>query len=44
MANLIPFWLQGRKGLGFLASVNLSLYTRTISTLHVVDARLVRGH
>ena len=37
--NLIPFRLQGREGLGFLASVNLGLDAGTILALSAV----VRG-
>ena len=44
MVNLIPFRLQGRQGLGFLASVNLGLYARTILALCVAGRRLVRHH
>jgi hypothetical protein len=44
MVNLIPFRLQGREGLGFLASVYLGLYARTILALSAVGRRLVRHH
>jgi hypothetical protein len=44
LANVIPFRLQGREGLSFLASVNLGLDTRMISTLSVADGTLMRCH
>ncbi|MCI0428512.1 MAG: hypothetical protein L0Z46_10900 [Nitrospiraceae bacterium] len=44
MVNLIPFRLQGREGLGFLASVNLGLDARTILALSNVGWKLVGYH
>ena len=44
MVNFIPFRLQGRESLGFLASVYLGLDTRTILALNGAGGRLVRHH
>ena len=44
MVNLIPFRLQGREGLGFLASVNLSLDARATLALGIGGRGLVRQH
>ena len=44
MVYSIPFKLQDRESLGFLASVNLGLDSRTISTLSIVDGGLVRHY
>jgi len=44
LVTLIPFRLQRREGLGFLASVNLGLYARTILALSAVGGRHVRHH
>ena len=44
MVNVIPFRLQGRKGLGFFASVNLGLYAGMILALSIAGGRLVRHH
>ncbi len=44
MVKMIPFRLQGREGLGFLASVNLGFYAGMILALSAAGGRLVRHH
>ena len=44
MVTMIPFRLQGREGLGFLASVNLGFYAGMILALSVVSGKLVRHY
>ena len=44
MVNLIPLKLQGREGLGFLASVNLSLDARATLELGIAGRGLTRQH